>query len=143
MNCGSYYALSLLGMVLTLLAGCGRTGHDLAPVSGRVTLQDKPIANIGVTFQPIAKTGSRGDAGLGSYGTTDVSGQFRLKTIDGKPGAVVGNHKVYLTVQDTRPESGDVRSGPRPLNPFPSKAADGSLTFEVPPGGTEHASFSF
>jgi hypothetical protein len=126
-----------------LIAGCGRGGHRVAPVSGRVTLNGKPMDKINVTFQPLAAAGNSGDAGWGSYGVTDGNGCFQLKTVDGKAGAVVGKQAVYLTVPDTRPTVGDVAIGPPPVSPFPPKASDGSFTFDVPAGGSDQANFDF
>ena len=126
----------------SLVAGCGRGGHSVAPVSGRVTLSGKPMAKVNVTFQPLAASGSSGDAGWGSYGVTDGDGCFQLKTVDGKPGAVVGKHAVYLTVPNPNPPKGD-EYVPPPPNPFPPQAWNGSLTFEVPAGGTDQANFDF
>jgi hypothetical protein len=68
--------------------GCG--GPGLAPVTGTVKLNGKPLANVQVEFWPT-------DASPRSTGATDDAGQYTLTT-DGtaKPGAVVGKHKVVL-----------------------------------------------
>src|SRR5262245_61954234 len=83
--------LLLLGLSV-LTAGCGR---QVATVSGKVTLDGKPLANARVNFQP-----SSGDAvnpGVGSYGQTDANGEYSLNLIDGTgPGAVVGTHRVMI-----------------------------------------------
>ncbi|HEY2786676.1 MAG TPA: hypothetical protein VGJ05_17060, partial [Fimbriiglobus sp.] len=80
----------LLAVTLALVgAGCSR-GPTLAPVSGTVTLNGKPLANVQVEFWP------EGSAPR-SVGMTDQQGRFTLTTDgEGKPGAVVGSHKVVL-----------------------------------------------
>ena len=69
---------------LLLLVGCGQEPHAIAPVSGRVTLNGKPLPNAGVTFSPMP-AGAKVDAGPGSAGVTDADGHYTLKLV-GKPG---------------------------------------------------------
>ncbi len=80
----------LLGMVATVL-GCGEKGPRLAPVSGTVTLDGKPLAKVIVTFVPV-------EGGVSSSGVTDESGSYSLACSLG-PGAVVGKHRVYVQSQ--------------------------------------------
>lgn len=141
--------LCVLGACLlsptALVAGCGHgVHHDLAPVSGRVSVHGKPLAQIGVSFQPVAAPGSRGDAGVGSYGITDSNGHFEMRTLDGKLGAVVGKHVIRLSVpgHSYSPES-DIPTKRPSINPFPPSVSNGSLTFEVPSEGTDKAQFDF
>jgi len=79
-----------------LLAGCSR-GPALAEVKGRVTMKGKPLGNVRVDFQPDP---DKGTTGPGSTGTTDADGNFTLKYADGRPGAVVGHHRVILSDLD-------------------------------------------
>jgi hypothetical protein len=123
--------------------GCGRAQPKLAPVSGRVTVQGKPLANVNVTFQPTAKAGSGAEAGMGSSGTTDGSGRFQMKTFDNKPGAVIGTQVVGLAVKNAQARDSDVWGAAKTASPLPPRASDGSLKFEVPPGGTDKANFDF
>ena len=62
-------SLPFLALALSLAAGCGRDG--VAPVSGRVTLNGQPLANVHVSFQPIA-AGTDLNSGGGSYAFTDA-----------------------------------------------------------------------
>jgi hypothetical protein len=130
-------------LLMLAVAGCGRNAYELASVSGRVTLGGKPLANINVTLQPLARSGNRGEAGPGSYGVSNADGRFQLKTFDGKSGAVVGTHVVLLAVHDTRPSKSDRIVDSIIPSPLPPKAADGSIRFEVPSGGTDRANFDF
>ena len=64
---------SFSGMLTALLiVGCGKSGSELAPVSGRVTLDGQPIVGARLRFQPEASGGSP------SYGSTDQDGRFVL-----------------------------------------------------------------
>ena len=94
-------------LVLVLAAlGCG-SDYRLAPVSGRVTLNGKPLAGAHVHFQPI---GSRAQPspGPGSHGVTDAEGRFTLQVDARQPGAVVGREaqigrgdRCAIRLQDT------------------------------------------
>jgi hypothetical protein len=89
----------LLSPLLVLLAGCGTADPMLVPVSGRLTLGDKPLGNVQVDFHPDPDAGG---AGPSSSAVTDADGKFTLvcQAQGGKPGAVVGNHRVVLTDLD-------------------------------------------
>jgi hypothetical protein len=130
-----------LALLLGAVAGCGQSDHKIAPVSGRVTLNQKPVAGVHVSFQPSAGGASGARAGFGSVGITDDQGRFQLKTIDSdRLGAVVGRHVVRLTAKELR-ESGSSEAAPAMKNPLPPQSLDGSLTFEVPAEGTDKANF--
>jgi hypothetical protein len=78
-----------------------------APVTGKVTMDGKPLAKVSVMFSPLPKPGSD-IAGNTAGGVTDENGQYTLKTStpDGglKDGAQVGKHKVRISLQETRGE---------------------------------------
>jgi hypothetical protein len=78
------------------LVGCS-SDPPLAPVSGKVTMNGKPLKNVRVDFHPDADKGTRGK---GSTGTTNEQGEFTLTYEEGKPGAIVGHHRVILTDLD-------------------------------------------
>src|SRR5262245_25108766 len=98
-------AIVLLGCVAVALSGCGRWGA--APVSGKVTLNGKPLANAKVTFQPIGTGGK--EAGPASVGETNAAGEYTLTMIrKGGAGAVVGKHRVTITaLQGPAPDPSD------------------------------------
>jgi hypothetical protein len=129
-------------LLLGLLLGCG-DGNSVAPVSGVVTLDGKPLADVRVSFQPIGtgEAAGRAELGMGSYATTDAEGKYTLKTADtDAEGAVVGAHRVTLSDMRTEtPQDAGVTKAPPPR--FPTKYADGSLSFDVKPGGTDQANF--
>ena len=82
-------ALRFLSILLVLaLAGCG-SGVTLLPVSGTVTIDDKPVAGAAVLFQPAG-------GGPAAHAVTDADGRYTLETANSK-GAVPGEHKVTVT----------------------------------------------
>src|SRR5262249_13168360 len=87
----------LLG--LAALSGCG--GRSLAPVRGRVTCNGKPVVAASITFSPVP--GSEGDRDAGKPGTgfTDAQGSYQLSTYKPYDGALVGQHRVLVALDDT------------------------------------------
>src|SRR5688572_21249891 len=80
--------------LLFLAAGIGVTGcggPTLVPVSGTVTLDDRPLAGAHVTFEPV-----EGGLELVSTGVTDEAGKYSLSCGE-EPGAIPGTHRVQLT----------------------------------------------
>jgi len=83
---------------LMFVVGCG-SGSRVVPVSGVVTLDSKPLPNAHVAFQPEATKGGT-TPGIGSYGITDASGNYTLRTFDSDvPGAVIGTHRVEINLK--------------------------------------------
>jgi hypothetical protein len=123
-------------MALLITAGCSG-GRDAVPVSGSVTLDGQPVADVYVSFQPAAAA-ANADA-MGSTGITDQEGKFSLSLSDTQhAGALIGKHTVRLSDKRASSSSdGGPSNAPKPR--FPSRYADGSLTFEVPSGGTSQA----
>ncbi len=132
--------VALLGLVC-LASGCGGgDSYKVAPVSGTLTVDGKPVAGIVVTFQPAAVSGH--NPGPGSTGKTDENGKFTLlfATKERKPGAAVGKHRV--TFATWAEEQGDVTprgGGAKEL--VPRKYLGQPMEFEVKAGGTDKADF--
>ena len=76
-------------LVCLVTIGCGSGGPELGPVTGKVTLDGKPVTNGLVTFMPIG-------GGRPATGKTDANGQYALIGVDGK-GALLGQHRVTVT----------------------------------------------
>jgi hypothetical protein len=89
---------------ILLIAGCGESGPQVAPVSGRVTVDGQPMANVDVVFQPEQK-------GSPSYGRTGDDGSYTLGYKRGMEGALVGEHRISISIS---PEV--VRNPPRIKN---------------------------
>ena len=126
----------LLCAALALVSGCGDK-QKIAPVTGKVTLNGKPLANATVAFSPIAPPGTI-DAGDGSAGKTNAQGEYTLTTSRGVAGAMVGKHKVRISAlapqvgeSDARPP----RSGWPLMDKIPTRYnGETTLEFEVVPG---------
>ena len=73
-----------------LLSGCGGSGPEVAPVSGRVTLDGAPLAGARIRFQP------EGAGGSPSHGTADQDGHYVLGYKRGQPGARIGWHTISI-----------------------------------------------
>ena len=133
----------LLGLAVVLATGCGGS-KKFASVSGKVTLNGKPLPNATVSFLPIAEQGSI-EAGEASIGKTNEKGEFALRSTTGKNGALVGHHRVSISALDPKIGERDERPprGGWPLaDKVPSRYnAESKVTFDVPPGGTTKADF--
>lgn len=81
----------IVGLSSAFVAGCGRRGPELGLVTGKVTLDDHPVANAVVTFAPTA-------GGVASSGLTGEDGTYQLACQLGQ-GAIVGEHRVYVRSQ--------------------------------------------
>ena len=101
-----------------MLVGCGRSGPELAPVSGRVTLDGQPLSGARLMFQPEA-TGSP------SYGATDRDGLYELGYKRGVNGAMIGWHIVRIQLDSEA-------SGPKSL--LSRYNSQSELRREVKPG---------
>lgn len=131
----------LAAAVLASFVGCGERGPQLAPISGVVTLDGEPLANAVINFQPVASA-SGANPGVGSSARTDSEGRFVLETIDGKPGAVVGPHKVKIfSYSPESPVASDVDTEPTVERVPEEYNYRSKLIFEVPAGGDPEARF--
>lgn len=88
---------SVLCLVVVFAAigsgGCGsRSPFKTVPVSGTVTYKNKPVANATVVFV-------LDNAPRRSYGTTNQAGEFKLTTQNTNDGALVGEHKVGISLK--------------------------------------------
>jgi hypothetical protein len=79
---------------MTLVSGCGDDPRGLAPVSGTVRYNGKPLPNAYIAFFPDEK-GVRA-----ASGSTDQNGHYRLMTFVAHDGARVGTHKVVVRAEE-------------------------------------------
>lgn len=133
--------LALAALVLALpAAGCGKAKPATAPVTGRVLLDGKPVADAAVMFEPV-------DGGVPARGSTRGDGGFTLSTFARDDGALVGRHRVsiskFVTEGVAANELGlEAAPGPPGLQPkaaLPSRYADpktSGLEAAVEAGGT-------
>jgi len=82
-------ATALAVISVSSLAAVGCRQSDMAPVSGRVTFEGRPVPKAIVRFLPE----SRPMAAAG----TDDDGRYRLTTRRPMDGAYIGRHKVVVT----------------------------------------------
>jgi hypothetical protein len=81
--------------------GCGGGKDKIVGVTGKVTHDGNPVAGMIVSFVPQAAT----DSGA-STGKTDENGQYKLTVFKtGQGGAVVGTHKVWVSIPREPPEA--------------------------------------
>ncbi|MCS7239170.1 MAG: carboxypeptidase-like regulatory domain-containing protein [Thermoguttaceae bacterium] len=134
------FGFAVIGLVFWA-AGCGQSGPKLVPVSGRVTIGGRPVANVAVFFiGPDKKT-------IG-VGKTDSDGRYQLQN-----GALAGTNQVYFStggaeVEDPAQlavvEAAGTQAPAKTKSPIPAKFLDPlnpQLTFNVPAGGTTEANF--
>lgn len=86
------FSQSLLLLAICLITGCSSGKDDvpeLAPVSGTITLDGKPLSKANITFEP--------KAGSLSVGMTDDTGHYELAYNKNHLGAVIGQHTVRIS----------------------------------------------
>jgi hypothetical protein len=101
----------LCGVVMTVGLGCGkaRSQLPLVPVTGTVTLDNKPLTSTSLRFVPVGTT-----KGNGATGYTDEEGKYELRTPQGDLGAPAGEYRVIfskLVMPDGSPFSGESEGG--------------------------------
>jgi hypothetical protein len=87
---------ALLGLLLSpvLLASAGCGNQNLSKVDGVVTLDGVPLSGATVSFMPV-------EQGRSASGLTDGNGYFRLSTFRTDDGALAGDYRVIVVVDDT------------------------------------------
>ena len=134
---------SLCACLAVLCCGCEAERFPVAPASGRVMFNGKPLADAHVLFQPV-RTGNEIDVGPESVGHTDSEGRFTLSTIEPqRKGAMIGKHSVRVTIPEEENrfggggEDGATYTGERKYL-LPDRYRMGTdLVVEIPPEGTD------
>lgn len=131
---------SLLLLLLLGAWGCSGDRFPVLPVSGTVTFNGKPLANATISFEPVAKNDD-GVAGEISVGRTDAKGHFTLTTTGGKPGAVIGSHRVRITTarSSSKANSDEIQISKEVIPPQYNTTTE--LQFEVSNDGPQTADF--
>ena len=78
-----------LTLLICVAAGCGKSGPEVAPVKGRVTLDSRPLEMVDIVFQPE-------DGKPPATSRTDTDGHYELLYKRGVVGAPVGQHTVRI-----------------------------------------------
>jgi hypothetical protein len=111
-------------VVAAATLGCGRpSGVSFAPVTGRVVVNGQPLAAGTIHFFPDESQGTKGPM---STGVLQSDGSFTLRGPGLNVGAMVGNHRVYLSLplRDQMP------------TPVPV-VVDGEVVLQAPPRDAE------
>jgi hypothetical protein len=82
------------------LVGCGGKGYELAPVTGKVTCQDKPVPGGTVILSLVADSDTKAPP---ATARVDEEGNFVLMT-QGKPGAAIGKHRISFSMPEVEKE---------------------------------------
>lgn len=126
---------SALMAILVISLGCGSRGPEIASVSGRVTMDGKPLANATIVFSP--------ENGRPAGARTDADGNYVLNFTEGRQGAIPGPNTIQITtVRDAeKDENGKtVVPGSKETVPMEYNAAS-KLTFTVEPRKKNIANF--
>jgi hypothetical protein len=132
-------------VVLVAAFGCSDgKPYKTAAVSGRVTLDGKPLPGAMVSFTPVNPPGAA-LTGPGARGETDADGKYTLKTAFAERGGTIGRNRVFISTRKfdrpaDQPEATAREVAPEkvPAKYFTDRAA---IYFEVPAGGTSEANF--
>lgn len=126
---GSRLLVVLCSVILLCFstAGCGEESPsdtpELGSVSGIVTMDGKPLANVVVTFEP--------ESGKPSFGGTDAEGHYNLVYSKNESGAKIGLNTVRITTPTEGPED-------KGKDPVPAKFnTKSTLKKEVKAGSNE------
>lgn len=118
--------LALPVVLMLVAAGCAQKPKgmpDLAPVTGVVTMDGKPLPKVTVAFTNDAN-------GQVSFGGTDDAGKFELTYSGRHKGASIGANTVRITTSTDNPV------GPEWKDPIPAKYNKKTeLKADVQPGG--------
>jgi hypothetical protein len=126
--------LALLSCTLTA-AGCSSSGPEIAYVSGRVTMDGKPLPRATVVFVP--------ENGRPSGGETDADGNYVLNFAQGRQGAIPGSATVRIMTMRDADQDENGQSIPGSPETVPARYNnDSELTFEVEPKKNNVANFS-
>ena len=130
---GNTKLVVLLVLIVATTASCGGLA-DTVPVEGKVTLDKKPLANATVMFTPM-----KGNGAGPFVGTTDDQGQFMLGLFESsRVGAAVGDYNVIIATVKSDPNENSTQ-GKKEI--VPAEYRNGSIKYEVRPGGTTEANF--
>lgn len=93
-----------LMFTLSVLTGCGRAPDNIAPVEGQVLFNGLP-ARASLTAQLVDDKGQ--PQGRPSTADTRIDGTFSLGYTEQQAGALIGTHKVQISVFPLEREAGE------------------------------------
>lgn len=119
-----------MGMMASLVAGCGDAGPKLTTVSGKVLVDGVPLAKGGVRFVPCKDKGNT--TTTEPIGVLSADGSYSLSTF-GQPGAPLGWYMVAVTGQGSESATMDLRAIKNPVAPKYGDPATSGFLVEVVP----------
>ncbi len=115
------------GLAIAAFVGCsGATGPQTGRVSGRVTLNGKPLAGANVNFDLL-----EGKSPRVATGVTDAEGRYQLSTFGQNDGAVLGKHKVWITM----PQAGEAIDPNNPTADYAKMMSGAAVEAKPDTGG--------
>jgi hypothetical protein len=115
--------------VLIAVCGCGKTDENLPltfPVTGTVTYNGEPMATGSISALPQTE----GDVVKPANGSI-VDGKYELSTFESGDGALIGTHKVLISLRDERGTTSLIpqRYSDISRTPFTMEVVEGSNEF--------------
>lgn len=121
-------------MVLAAALGCGSGGPEIASVSGRVTMDGKPLTNASIIFAP--------ENGRPAGANTDANGNYVLNFSQRRKGAIPGKNLVRVTTQREGSIGADGKGSGGSKETVPARYNTASeLSFTVEPKKKNIANF--
>ena len=90
---GRRVRIGSFGIVALIPLACGRTGPEMASVSGKVTYKGQPITQGTISFQPVDPDGRI------ATGTIGPDGSYSLQTEEPGDGALLGQYRVGIAAR--------------------------------------------
>lgn len=91
--------------LLCLLAGCDRGANHIASVNGQILFNGLP-ARASIVSQPVNEKGE--SQGRPSTADTQVDGTFSLVYSENQQGALIGTHRVLISIYPLEREVGEL-----------------------------------
>jgi hypothetical protein len=124
----------VLAIAVLLAAGCGPGGPEIAHVSGRVTMDGKPLANATVVFIP--------ENGRPAGAQTNSDGKYVLEFTEGRRGAIPGKNTIRISTLRDADRDANGKAIPASPETIPAKYnAASTLEFTVEPRKRNVANF--
>lgn len=117
-----------------LAGGCSSSGPEIAYVTGRVTMDGKPLPNATVVFIP--------ENGRPAGAATDDEGNYVLNFSQGRQGAIPGLSTVRITTERDAGQDDEGQTIPGSPETIPRQYnIETTLTFDVAPNKSNVANF--
>lgn len=135
------YVLVFLATAVPL-AGCGGglgDAPDVAPVSGKVTLNGQALPGVSVLYEPIEVPEKK--VASSSSAMTNEQGEYELVFSRDLMGAMIGKHRVKLVKDEELDEDGN--KVPNAVIIPPQYNSRTELEVDVPPEGLDGGAANF